>query len=359
MSSADDIQFLAKLVHRGHLNQEHAKTLLPRLQSGESLDVLLEEVLEWDTKEVERLRRTDAGEIPEIPGYQILGNLGTGGTADVWRAREKKTGRTFALKVLKPAAQAHKPTLKGFVDEAKLLKQLTHACLVDCEGVAKYELSTGSGKYAYFSKLEYIDGFTLQEILDKGRPFKESDAMKIILQVAEVLKYLATHQIVHRDVKPGNVMFTSDHSVKLIDLGFAAEDGSMASAEGTAAGTKEYLSPEQARGGASVDERSDIYSLGVTLFQLVIGRLPFEQSDDQDLLRAHIMEKLSSPELKSQGFSPHLQYFIQKMMTKKIEDRYQGFEQLIEAVKGQLEGYERLDYSKPSPKGPVRRPRKR
>ena len=91
MSSADDSQFLAKLVHRGHLNQEHAKTLLPRLQSGESLDVLLEEVLEWDTKEVERLRRTDAGEIPEIPGYQILGNLGTGGTADVWRAREKKT----------------------------------------------------------------------------------------------------------------------------------------------------------------------------------------------------------------------------------------------------------------------------
>jgi len=359
MSSADDIQFLAKLVHKGHLNQEDAKTLLPRLQSGESLDLLLEEVLEWDTEEVERLRRTDAGEIPEIPGYEILGNLGTGGTADVWRAREKKTGRTFALKVLKPASQAHNPTLKGFIDEAKLLRELSHEGLVNCEGVAKYELSSGSGRYAYFSKLEHIDGFTLQEILDKGRPFKESDALRIILQVAEVLKYLASQQIVHRDVKPGNVMFTSDHSVKLIDLGFAAEDGSMASAEGTAAGTKEYLSPEQARGGASVDERSDIYSLGVTLFQLVIGRLPFEQSDDQDLLRAHIMEKLSSPELKGQGFSPHLQYFIQKMMTKKIEDRYQGFEQLIEAVKGQLEGYERLDFSKPSPKGPVRRPRKR
>ena len=98
MPSADDIQFLAKLVHRGHLNQEDAKNLLPRLQSGESLDVLLEEVLEWDTEEIERLRRTDAGEIPEIPGYQVLGNLGTGGTADVWRAREKKTGWTSWVK---------------------------------------------------------------------------------------------------------------------------------------------------------------------------------------------------------------------------------------------------------------------
>jgi len=359
MSPADDIQFLAKLVHKGHLNQEDAKTLLPRLQGGEALDALLQEVLEWDTNEIERLRRTDGGAIPEIPGYEILGNLGTGGTADVWRAREKKSGRTFALKVLKPSAEAHKPTLKGFIDEAKLLKGLSHDGLVGCEGVAKYELSTGSGKYAYFSKLECIEGATLQEILDKGRPFRESEAMKIILEVAEVLKYLASEQIVHRDVKPGNVMFTSDHTVKLIDLGFAAEDGSMASVEGTATGTKEYLSPEQALGGASADERSDIYSLGVTLFQLVIGRLPFEQSDDRDLLRAHIMEKLTSPELKSQGFTPHLQYFIQKMMTKKIEDRYQGFEQLIEAVKGQLEGYESLDFSKPSPKGPVRRPRKR
>jgi len=284
--------------------------------------------------------------------------LGTGGTADVWRAREKRTGRTFALKVLKTSVQEHKPTLKGFIYEAKLLKELSHEGLVGCEGVAKYELSKGSGKYAYFSKLEFIEGATLQEILDKGQPFKESEAMQIILEVAEVLKYLASQEIVHRDVKPGNVMFTSDRTVKLIDLGFAAEGGSMASTEGTAAGTPEYLSPEQAMGGASADERSDIYSLGVTLFQLVIGRLPFEQTDDQDLLRAHIMEKLTSPELKSQGYTPHLQYFIQKMMTKKIEDRYQGFEQLIEDVRGQLAGYESLDFSKPSPKGPVRRPRK-
>ena len=125
------------------------------------------------------------------------------------------------------------------------------------------------------------------------------------------------------------------------------------------AGTKEFLAPEQARGGASADERSDIYSLGVTLYQLVIGKLPFEGVDDQDMLRKQIMERLSSPELKGRGFTPHLHYFIEKMMAKEIEVRYQGFDRLIDDVKEQLAGYEDLDYSRPSTKRPVRRPRRR
>ena len=358
MSAADDVQFLAKLVHRGQLEQEDAKKLLPLLKQGQALDALLEEVLDWDTDEVARLRRTDAGEIPEIPGFEVMGKLGTGGTADVWRAREKRTGSTWALKVLKTASQTHKPTLKAFIAEAKMLKELDHPGLVRCAGVAKYELSSGSGRFAYFSKLECIEGATLQEILDEGQPFNEDAAMQIVLEVAEVLSYLASKKIVHRDVKPGNVMFTAERRVRLIDLGFAAEGGSVELSSDTASGTKEYISPEQARGGAAADERSDIYSLGVTLFQLVIGRLPFEQTDDQDLLRAHIEEQFSSPELKSQGFTPHLHYFIQKMMAKEIDERYQGFEQLIVDVRGQIAGYESLNFSRPSPKRRIRRPRK-
>ena len=359
MSSSEDVQYLAKLVHRGHLSQEDAKSLFPALQAGGSLDVLLEEELDWPVSLIARLRRTDAGEIPEIPGYEILGKLGTGGTADVWRAKDKKLGKTYALKVLQRASVLHTPTLKAFVAEAKMLGSLSHAGLVGCSGVAKYELAAGSGEFVYFSKLEHIEGATLQEILDKGAPFPESDAMRIVLEVAEVLKYLAGEAIVHRDVKPGNVMFTSERQVKLIDLGFAAEGGAPAESSDTASGTKEYLSPEQARGGAAADERSDIYSLGVTLYQLVIGRLPFEGVDDQDMLRKQIMERLSSPELKSQGFSPHLHYFIEKMMAKEIEVRYQGFDELINDVKAQLEGFDDLDYSKPSAKRPVRRPRRR
>ena len=120
MSSSEDVQFLAKLVHRGHLSQEDAKIIFPSLQAGESLDDLLEEELEWPIALIARLRRTDAGEIPEIPGYEILGKLGTGGTADVWRAKEKKTGKIYALKVLQRASILHKPVRgwKGFKVEA-------------------------------------------------------------------------------------------------------------------------------------------------------------------------------------------------------------------------------------------------
>jgi serine/threonine-protein kinase len=359
MSAVDDIQFLAKLVHRGQLDKEHAKRIMPALEQGAALDELLADVLDWDEEEIARLRRTDAGEIPEIPGYEVLGRLGAGGTADVWRVREQRTGKVVALKVLKAASQADEPTLSAFKREAKMLKALSHPGLVSCQRIVRYELARGSGRFAYFSQLECINGATLQEILDEGRPFQESEAMQVVLEVAEVLKYLATQKIVHRDVKPGNVMFTADRSVKLIDLGFAAEDGSAAQSADTATGTPEYLSPEQARGGAAADERSDIYSLGVTLFQLVVGRLPFEQADNQDLLRAHIEEQFQSPELKSAGFTPHLPYFIRKMMAKEMEERYQGFEELIAGVKEMIEGYEDLNYGRPSPKGPVRRPRRR
>jgi len=108
----------------------------------------------------------------------------------------------------------------------------------------------------------------------------------------------------------------------------------------------QYLSPEQARGGATADMRSDIYSLGVTLFHLVVGRLPFESSDDREVLRMQVMQSLSSPELKSRGLSPHLHYFIEKMMAKELEARYQSWTELKEDIQGQLEGRDRLDYAK-------------
>lgn len=357
MSSQDDVQFLALLVHRGHLNREEAERLLPPLQGGEPLDDLLLNEIGWEEEFLEKMRRTRGGEIPEIPGYEVLGKVGSGGTADVFRVREAKTGRAIAIKVLRPEMARNNATRKSFIGEARLLEGLDHQGLVRGFGVAKSGMT-------YFNRLELIEGRTLLEYLDEGQAFDESVALRIILETAEVLSYLYSQDVIHRDIKPGNIMLTANGNVKLIDLGFAAEGGQAANPEDSAVGTVAYLSPEQARGGALADLRSDVYSLGVTLFQLVVGRLPFESSDDQEILRMQVKESLSSPELKSRGFTPHLSYFIEKMMAKELDVRYQTWDDLTSDIKEQLAGFESLNYerdarSRPSRTRGTRNPRKR
>ncbi len=353
MAPSDDLQFLALLVHRGHLGRAEAEVLVPLLQGGESLDGLLQARLGWQADEVARLRRTKGGEVPEIPTYEILGSLGTGGTSDVFRAREKKTGRTIALKVLKPAPTRHVPTLKAFIDEAKLLERLEHPGLVKGYGIAK------SGN-TYFSKLECIEGRTLLEVLDQGQAFAEKVALRIVLEAAEVLAYLTSQGVVHRDVKPGNLMLSDAGAVKLIDLGFAASPEAHAkSKEGTTVGTVAYISPEQAQGAAAADLRSDIYSLGVTLFHLVVGRLPFESSNDQEILRMQVMQSLSSSELKSRNLSPHVHYFIEKMMAKDAEHRYQSWPELVRDVTDNITGRERIELDRPAESRKAPPPRRR
>ena len=311
-----DVDLLTQLVHNGLLPKEEARNLIPELQKGASLDQLLVD-RGWDAEELARLRATGGHPVPEIPGFVLKQRLGVGGTAQVFLAREKKTNRTLALKILTPEATRHAPTRKAFIAEARLLEKLDTPGLVACHGVAR------SGN-TFFSKMEHIDGSTLLELLDGGRSFAEEEALSIVLSVAETLQYLEGKGVVHRDVKPGNIMLSKDDRAILIDLGFAATEGETTGEE-SAVGTVAYLSPEQARGGAAADSRSDIYSLGISLFHIVVGRLPFEGSDDMDVLRKQVMEHLSSPELKSRGISPHLHYFIEKMVAKDAADRYQGW----------------------------------
>lgn len=340
--SQSDVQFLALLVHRGHLDRSQAERILPALKAGEGLDALLVSEIGWSEKKTLIMRRTKAGDEPEIPGYEIMGRLGVGGTADVFRARDKRSGRPVALKILNAPSTRNETILKDFICEAKLLAQLEHPNLVKGMGAAR------SGE-TYFGRLELIEGRTLLEHLDDGHVFEEPVALRIVLETAEALKYMAAKDLVHRDIKAGNIMLTQNGQVKVIDLGFCTERNSQNDSD-SAVGTVAYLSPEQAQGGAQADFRSDIYSLGVTLFQLVVGRLPFEGSDDQEVLAMQVMESLSSPELKSRGLSPHLHYFIEKMMAKEVDVRYQSWDELIQDIREQLEGRESLDYARAAKK---------
>ncbi|MEZ5978155.1 MAG: serine/threonine-protein kinase [Planctomycetota bacterium] len=349
-----DDEFLAQLVQRGRLGVESARELAARVAAGEALDPLLEAALGVDAKDVARLRRTRAGEIPEIPGFDVRERIGTGGTADVWRALDRREGREIALKVLRHEVARDERALAAFVNEAKLLRRIEHDGVVRCFGVAR------AGD-VYFTRLELIDGPSLQEELDRGRTFGEDEAFAIVLGVARSLAHLAELGLVHRDVKPGNVLVASDGRPVLIDLGFAAAAGEENFAD-SAIGTVAYLSPEQARGGARADIRSDVYSLGVSMFQLVVGRLPFVAADDREVLALQVLASLESPELKRRGISPHLHYFVQKTMSKDPEHRYQSWNELITDVERLLEGRAGIDWragEKPSPRAAARRARRR
>jgi serine/threonine protein kinase len=326
----DDGAFLALLVHHGHLGREAAEGLLARVRGGESLDPLLARALEADLAEVERLRQTRCGEVPTIPGYRLERLLGRGGSADVWAATELATRRPMALKLLRPALTRDPDQLRCFVSEAKLLARIDHPGIVRCSGPAR------AGE-TYLMRLERIDGRTLLEHLDEGQVFDESRALAIVLEVARALAHLEAHGLVHRDVKPGNVMLRRDGSAVLIDLGLAARAGSGAVGE-HAAGTLAYLSPEEARGAAVADPRSDIYSLGLSLFQLVRGRLPFDERDEQQVRRYVAGEHEGARELRGRDVSPHLQYLIERMTAEEREDRFDGFEELIRELEAELRG---------------------
>ena len=225
----------------------------------------------------------------------MIEHVGTGGTADVFRARDKKTNQLLALKVLKPEATRHVPTRKAFVAEGKLLARLDHPALLRGHGVAR------SGN-TFFSRLAYVDGRTVLEELDAGRRFTEEEALAIVLDVARALEYLEGQGVVHRDVKPGNVMLRKDGGAVLIDLGFAASPGEHdGQCRGERRGHRRLpLAGAGARRGQTPTCRSDIYSAWASPSSImVVGRLPFESSDDREVLRMQIMDSLSSPELKS------------------------------------------------------------
>ncbi len=323
-----DQAFLALLTHRGWLTREQAAAVL-RAAAERPFDEALLEVTGWSPAKLAHLRRTDAMQRPEIPGYDVEARLGVGGTAEVFRARRRKDFRRVALKVLRPDLARDPVASRRFLEEARLLKELDVPGVVRGHRVLRF-LDT------LVLDMEYVPGRTLEEMLAEGHEFDEREALGIVLGVARALEGLREHGLVHRDLKPGNVMVTRDGEVALIDLGFAARAGAADEGEGTTLGTPAYLAPEQARGQADLDSRADVYSLGATLYHLLVGRLPFDAEDDEEMLRKQVLEGLSGKALKDGRVSPTTHYFLEKMMAKDRAVRYPTPAALVEDLEAHL-----------------------
>jgi serine/threonine protein kinase len=211
--------------------------------------------------------------------------------AAVFRATHAKYG-VVALKILFPHHNVNDEYVEGFMNEARLVVEMKHPNLVK-------GLDYGISNDHHYLAMEYIEGnVSVKKVLDEKGPFEEDMALHIILQVARALIYISSFGILHRDIKPDNTLITTDGTVKVCDLGFAKkiEKKNSAKKSGVTCGTVQYISPEQAKGQTDVDVRSDIYSLGATLYHLVMGKVPFTGADSMEVMAKQVLESLSGNE---------------------------------------------------------------
>ncbi|MGY1697920.1 Stk1 family PASTA domain-containing Ser/Thr kinase [Geodermatophilus sp. SYSU D00814] len=277
---------------------------------------------------------------PQVLGerYEIGGVLGRGGMAEVHRGRDLRLGREVAVKVLR-SDLARDPSFQvRFRREAQAAASLNHPAIVAVYDTGEDRTSTGATPYIV---MEYVEGETLRDVLRREGVLAPDRAMTLTADICAALDFSHRNGIVHRDVKPGNVMLTPDGSVKVMDFGIArAVSDSAATMTSTAAviGTAQYLSPEQARGEA-VDARSDVYSVGCLLFELVTGAPPFTGDSPVSVAYQHVREDPRLPSSINPRVPPELDAIVLKALSKNPANRYQSAAEmrndLLRALAGQ------------------------
>lgn len=271
-----------------------------------------------------RLTRDEAqGDPYRIRGYEIFTKIGEGGLGLVFKSRQLSMGRIVALKVLHKKWLSDEEFKKRFLLEARLVGRLSHQNLIQV-------IDVGKDQDSYYFSMEYIDGRTVEDRIDQDGPLPLDKALDITTQVLRAVKYIWGRKIVHRDIKPGNIMLTKNGLAKLGDFGFVkSKFDAILSTEGEVLGTPDYISPEQAMGHENIDVRSDIYSLGITLYHMVTGRPPYEGSGSQ-VMRKHVVEALPSPKTLNPDIPDSICHIIEKMTAKEPDDRYLSPDELFE-----------------------------
>jgi len=283
----------------------------------------------------------------QIPGYKIIGKVGAGAMAVVYKAKQISLNRTVAIKVLPRRFSENPEYVQRFYKEGQAAGKLNHPNIVQAIDVGE------SGGYHYFV-MEFVEGKTIADDLNAGHIFGEQEAIEIIIQVCHALQHAHAHGLVHRDVKPKNIMINTQGVVKLADMGLARETTDIEAAqseEGKAYGTPYYIAPEQIRGKIDIDGRADIYGLGATFYHMVTGRVPYTGDDSAEIMKKHLKEKLIPPDHINTSLSAGVSEVIEIMMAKHREDRYNNVDELLldlEALRqGQppLQAHKRFDVS--------------
>jgi serine/threonine-protein kinase len=272
----------------------------------------------------------------DIPGYANLEKLGKGSMGVVYRARQTSVDRVVAIKVLLDSLSQNKEFISRFQREAQIAAKLSHNNIVNA-------IDAGEVDGHYYFVMEYVEGITIKDELEKGKVYDEKQAVEIVLAVAQALKHAHERGLIHRDIKPENIILTKDGNVKLADLGLArltADEKWAMSEAGMAIGTPYYISPEQVRGQVDVDIRGDLYSLGATLYHMVTGKVPYDGETPSEVMKKHIDKKtnFTPPDHVNTRLSSGLGEVVETMMAKNRDDRYRNPDDLILDLRCLLQG---------------------
>jgi len=254
----------------------------------------------------------------EIGGFEILEKLGRGGMSSVYKARDRATGTLVALKVVPPKAAENTAMLERFRREARAAMLLNHPNIV--KGI-----TAGEDQGFYYLAMEYVRGRSLMNLLRKEGLLHERRAVYIARQVADALNHAEAFGVLHRDIKPDNILVHPDDFVKVTDFGlsrFLGSDDTALTLPGTAVGTPYYMSPEQARGEPDIDIRTDLYALGATLYEMLTGDPPHTGPSVALILAQHLTETPQHPKTLNPALSDDVCRIVARLLAKKRTDRY-------------------------------------
>lgn len=267
-----------------------------------------------------------AGE--HVGPYRIVAKLGQGGMATVFKAYHPALDRFVAIKVLHPAFKEDPNFLARFQREAKVVARLDHPNVVSI-----YDYSEHQG-HSYLV-MKFIEGRTLKAALARG-PLPSEDGLRIVDAAGSGLSYAHSRGVLHRDIKPSNILLENEGGIYLADFGLAriAQAGESTLSSDMLLGTPQYISPEQARGEKELDAGTDIYSFGVVLYEMIVGRVPFNADTPFSIIHDHIYTPLPMPRQVNHSVSEALERVLLKALAKERADRYQSVSELVEAFRG-------------------------
>lgn len=265
--------------------------------------------------------------------YEIIEQVGVGGMAKVYKAKDRLLDRIVAIKVLKDQYAEDDEFLKKFNNEAQSAAKLNHVNIVNVYDIGEDMVA---GRKLYYIVMEYVEGTTLKDLIDKEGRLSNHDITDYSIQIAQALKSAHESGIIHRDIKPQNIMIDKYGLAKVTDFGIArVSSNATITYTSSILGTVHYISPEQAK-GKIVDEKSDLYSLGAVMYEMATGRVPFDADNSVGIAVMHIQDKPRDARAINLSLSDKLNSIIMKLLEKDPSNRYLSAKDLITALEGNL-----------------------